>query len=248
MLLGQKMGRGGDFLFRWRSYVLLIFVPFIVLSFPEGEIIEHMVGEPYEDIYEVFCLIFAAGGLVLRGYTVGFVPGGTSGRNTKSQIAETLNTTGIYSQTRNPLYLANCITYLGIFLFTQNLLLSFAALLFLIIYYERIIMAEETFLTERFGEMYTTWASQVPVFFPKFSDWQEPAMPFSMKTVLRREYSGWFAAVFALFAIETGREILGEENGWLEPGWLAALIVAAIVYLVLRTLKKKTHLLDVSGR
>ncbi|MGC9453013.1 MAG: methyltransferase family protein, partial [Oceanipulchritudo sp.] len=45
---------------------------------------------------------------------------GTSGRNTKQQVAYSLNTTGFYSVVRNPLYLGNFFMYLGIALFTHH--------------------------------------------------------------------------------------------------------------------------------
>ena len=42
MLLGDHMRRTGEGLFRWRSYVLLVFVPFIALTLTNGEAIEEM--------------------------------------------------------------------------------------------------------------------------------------------------------------------------------------------------------------
>lgn len=248
MLLGEKMAKGGDRLFRWRSYVLLIFAPLMLLSFPQGEVVERLVGDPWDNRYEFVAIAIVAIGLVLRAFTVGFVPAGTSGRNTTGQLASELNTTGIYSLTRNPLYLANCITYLGIFLFSQNFYLTLALALFLVIYYERIILAEEMFLSERFGKEYVDWATEVPVFLPRLSGWSAPSLPFSLRSVLRREYSGWFAAVLVLFIIDSGLTILSENESWFDPGWLVALAAAAIIYLLLRTAKKKTSLLNVEGR
>jgi protein-S-isoprenylcysteine O-methyltransferase Ste14 len=248
MLMYQHMRQSGDLLFRWRSYILLSFLPFFLHAIFRPEPLEHILGEPYEDIYEVLCLLAVAGGLALRAVTVGFVPAGTSGRNTTGQIANELNTTGMYALTRNPLYLGNCITYAGIFLFTQDLLLSFALVLFLVVYYERIIIAEEAFLAERFGAEYTRWASKTPVFFPRLGGWRRPALGFSVRSVLRREYSGWFAAIACLFIIEATREYFGEAVPEIDYGWLAALSAGAFVYLTLRTIKKKTRLLTVDGR
>ena len=48
------------------------------------------------------------------------MPAGTSGRNTAKQVADTLNTTGLYSLTRNPLYLGNAVIYMAIACFLQN--------------------------------------------------------------------------------------------------------------------------------
>ena len=191
-------------------------------------------------------MVFA--GLALRAVTVGFVPKKTSGRNTEGQVASELNTTGVYSLTRNPLYLANCVTYLGIMLFTQELLLSLAFALFLAVYYERIILAEEAFLLETFGDTYRAWAAEVPVFLPRLSGWRRPALPFSFRTVLRREPAGWIAAVVALAVIEIGVDLVeGEREEVGGDGWLTIVTIAVCLYLALLFAKKR-RLFYVPGR
>ena len=50
---------------------------------------------------------------------MGFAPRGTSGRNTLGQVAEVLNTSGMYSVVRNPLYLGNFVIWLGLALFIK---------------------------------------------------------------------------------------------------------------------------------
>jgi protein-S-isoprenylcysteine O-methyltransferase Ste14 len=243
MLLSQKIGSSGDVLFRWRSYVILLFLPLLVLALSRGEPVEQVAGTTVEAVYAAFCLLLVAGGLLLRAFTVGFVPARTSGRNTKGQAAQVLNTT------RNPLYLANCAVYLGVVLFAQSLMLALAFALFLVIYYERIIMAEEAFLVERFGEDYLRWAAEVPVFLPRLRGWRKPALPFSLRSVLRREYPGWLAAAFALFAVETGGDLFGRTGEPpVEPGWALGLLLIATLCLALRVLKKRTRLLDSPGR
>ena len=51
---------------------------------------------------------------MIRIYTVGTTPAGTSGRNRDKQIAEKLNKTGVYSIIRHPLYLGNLLIWLGV--------------------------------------------------------------------------------------------------------------------------------------
>jgi protein-S-isoprenylcysteine O-methyltransferase Ste14 len=51
--------------------------------------------------------------LAIRCYTVGHTPANTSGRNTEGQLADTLNTSGIDSTVRHPLYLGNFFMWLG---------------------------------------------------------------------------------------------------------------------------------------
>ena len=248
MLLADKLKRSGDFLFRWRSFILLGFAPFVWNAASKPEAIELAIGPLYGGIYEATCIALVVTGLLVRAFTVGFVPGGTSGRNTAAQLAKKLNTTGMYSLTRNPLYFGNCLTYAGVFLYTQDVLLALVAILFLVIYYERIIMAEEDFLCDRFGDAYREWAHDTPAFFPRLNGWKRPALRFSPRTVLRREYSGWFAAVICLFLIQAYGDYFVEKDGSLDKPWLIAVAAGAVIYVTLLTMKKKTRLLAVPGR
>ncbi len=214
----------------------------------QPERIEHFAGDLIADIVEFISLILVISGLLIRVFTVGFVPRGTSGRNTNKQVAAELNTTGMYSITRNPLYLGNAITYMGIALFTQDLFLVSLFGLFLIIYYERVILAEENFLKERFSDQYEDWVNRIPTFFPKISLWHSPALPFSLKTVLRREYPGVFAATLMLSYVEIANDYFEEGFMEIDSEWLWVLVIVSAIYVGLRFLKKHTQVLDVAGR
>jgi protein-S-isoprenylcysteine O-methyltransferase Ste14 len=247
-MVTDAIARQGNWFFRWRSYVLLAFTPLIVMAILKPEPIQTYFGATADGIYEAFCIVLAFVGLGVRIATVGFVPAGTSGRNTHSQVASTLNTTGLYSLTRNPLYLGNAITIMAVALFTQDLLLSLVMLLFLIVYLERIIATEERFLSTQFGAAYAQWTREVPAFFPRLTGWKRPALQFSLKTVLRREYSGFFAIIATFFAIDQSREVFADHVTAVDSSWLVAFLAGAAIYLLLRFLKKHTRLLHVEGR
>lgn len=84
-------------------------------------------------------------GFLIRIYTIGFTPKNTLGRNTKEdQIAGELNTKGLYSLTRNPLYVGNFIG-MGAVLFTGVFWFFILFIFIFWLYYERIIFAEEVF-------------------------------------------------------------------------------------------------------
>jgi protein-S-isoprenylcysteine O-methyltransferase Ste14 len=245
MLLGERMREGGGRLFRWRSFVLAIFLPLLALAARKAEPIEQLLGEFWGDLYEFGCIALVLAGLALRAFTVGFVPAKTSGRNTRGQVAASLNTTGMYSVTRNPLYLANCMIYLGVILYSQDLLLALAFGLFLALYYERIILAEEAFLLERFGDTYRGWAAEVPAFVPRLRGWRPPALPFSLRTVLRREYPTWLAAILSLAAIDIAADYFENDFNY---DWIAIVVLGLVGYLILHMLNRRTHLLRVAGR
>ncbi|MEE8539888.1 MAG: hypothetical protein V3S54_08725 [Woeseiaceae bacterium] len=80
------------------------------------------------------------------------------------------------------------------------------------LYYERIICAEETFVQRKFGKTYTDWGARTPVFIPKPWRRSRPELPFSLRTVLRREYNGLFFIVVAFTLIEPIDDVLSQGD------------------------------------
>lgn len=248
MLLRNHFESSGNWLFRWRSYLPLFILSIFLLAMhgyarPGGN-------EQIESLWEGFCLLVSFFGLGIRVYTVGHTPKNTSGRNTSKQVAETLNTTGAYSMVRNPLYLGNFFMGLGLALFAFFWWLAMIYILVFWLYYERIIYAEEAFLTEKFKQEYVQWANRTPVIVPDFRLYQKPALPFSLKNVLRREYNGFFAVVLCMFVLEAVGDMFLSDSIRIsiDTEWQIALIVSFVVWLVLRFLKKYTAVLNVKGR
>jgi len=248
-MLHQRMVSSGHFLFRWRSFLLLGFLPLFVWAVMQGKTIESGWGEIAGGIVSVLAVLLVIGGEAIRIGTVGFVPRGTSGRNTdKGQIAERLNTSGLYTLTRNPLYLGNCMMYLGAALYTQHLWIVAILALTLALYYERIIAAEESFLFEKFGTDYTAWTKVTPPFFPRLHGWQRPDMPFSIRTVIRREHASILGGFVALYLVELGLHTLPATADAIDPRWHIALGVALVADLVVIVIKSQTAWLAVEGR
>ena len=201
-----------------------------------------------EQYYTVSAVFLSVLGFLIRAYTIGTTPFGTSGRNTKEQVAEVLNSTGIYSTVRHPLYLGNYFMWIGIVLFTFNWYFVVVVSLLYWIYYERIMFAEERFLEHKFGQDYLDWASKLPAFVPKFSQFKRSHIPFSIVSVLRREYSGALATVIGFAFVVLARNFFAGEAVLISDTWIFILAISTIVSLVLRTLKRSTSLLDEEGR
>lgn len=246
MALREEFENTGNWLFRWRSYLPLAVIGIFLLALRDYEHPGH--SERLDHIWEVACLMVSFLGLGIRILTIGHTSKGTSGRNTKCQVAETLNTTGIYSVVRNPLYLGNFFMGLGIGLFAHLWWLTLIYILIFWLYYERIIFAEEAFLREKFGDEYLEWASRTPAIFPRFSQYKNANLPFSLRNVLRREYNGFFAVIVVFFILETVGEILAEGRLEFDAGWLIILGIGFVVWIILRSLKKHTNVLNVEGR
>jgi len=236
MAYTDEMKKQGNWLFRWRS-----FLPFItIFLFPIG--LRHstyLMGSPFWDrLWELCCFAVSLVGLGIRIYTVGFVPDGTSGRTTSKPKAGELNTTGMYSIVRHPLYLGNCVIWAGITLLPRSILLMVACVLAFFLYYERIIVAEEGFLSEKFGAAFAQWAEKVPVMIPKIKLWAKPARPFSWQVVLNREYPGFFAITASFAAIDALIDWFRDAEWRLDLLWVIIFCIGLLVFVVLRTLKK----------
>jgi len=117
------------------------------------------------------------------------------------------------------------------------------------IYYERIAFAEEEFLRRKFGTEYLEWAEKTPAFLPKFRNWQQPNLTFSIRKLLKREYHGFFAIIASFTCLDILREIiLHTRNPQMHLGWVVVFGIGLITYLTLNTLKKKTNILDEPGK
>lgn len=248
MALREELEKQGNWLFRWRSYLPLLFLPVLLIALRESEYLELVFGDTVQDFYEIFCITISFLGLAVRCITIGFVPKGTSGTNRKQQNAEVLNTTGMYSIVRHPLYFGNFLIFLGITLFIQVWWFNIISILLFWLYYERIMFAEEEFLRKKFGNFYLEWAEKTPAFFPKFGNWKQPSLSFSFRNVLKRECIGFFEIITSFTFLDIVSDIFTEGKLELDLGWAIFFTIGLIIYLTLRTLKKKTKILDVDGR
>ena len=185
MALKDEFESIGGRLFRWRSYLPLVPIILLLLAIPRlGTVENGLTGHEFRRFISVFISFM---GLGLRCYVVGYAPKGTSGGNTRRQVADLLNTKGAYSVVRHPLYLGNFLIWLGVSTFVPIWWISVIFVLLFWLYYERIMFAEEAFLREKFGSAFEAWAKNTPAFFPSFKNWKQPDTSYSIRKVLRRE-------------------------------------------------------------
>jgi protein-S-isoprenylcysteine O-methyltransferase Ste14 len=239
------MRRSGDWLFKRRSYVPVALLPLLAAGIAANA---HPLPMGRERAWEGLCFLVSMLGVAVRAWTIGIAPLGTSGRNLGKQRALKLSTTGPYSLVRNPLYVGNALMWGGVVMYARSPWLAVAVGLAFWLVYERIIYAEEAFLQEQFGDEFRSWASVTPAFLPRLRGYRAAALPFSFRNVLRREYSGLFAVVilFTAEVLEWRRFSTGRWHA--DPVWLSAAGACTVLYLTLRTLKRRTRLLHVEGR
>ena len=245
MALIEEFDKSGNVLFRYRSYipVVMYVLAILVLCFDKQNFIS-----PDNLVASYICFGISFLGMAIRGMVIGYVPKATSGRNTsEGQVAETVNSKGIYSVVRHPLYLGNYFMWLGIFAYVGNAWFIIVSSLLYWVYYERIMFAEEFFMRNKFGSAYTDWAAKVPAFWPKLSGWVPSEMDFSFKNILKREYSGFLATVISFLFVNAIKYYFQQNEFHFAYEWVLATVAAIAITITLKTMKKM-NLLEVSGR
>ncbi|MDR0368576.1 MAG: isoprenylcysteine carboxylmethyltransferase family protein [Bacteroidales bacterium] len=255
MALINSFEKNGNILFKYRGQIpLFIFIlglPFLYVSYYTDYYAVFYAGlsQKFWTAIAVSSILISLLGVMVRAYTIGTTPGGTSGRNTQKQIAEELNVSGIYSVVRHPLYLGNYLMWAGLLVFMANVPLFIIASLIFWLYYERIMFAEERFLEKQFGEKYLQWSMLVPAIVPSLRKFKKGNIPFSFKSVLRREYSGVFAIILCFTLVDYLRYAASvyQEN-IPNPSWIRISLICTpamfLIMIILRTLKHHTSLLN----
>jgi len=240
MALIHSFEKSGNTLFRHRGPIpaILFILAIPVVYFTNISTLNSVI----VDTITYIAILVSITGFWVRAYSIGTTPGGTSGRNTKEQVAKSLNTTGIYSTVRHPLYLGNYLIWIGMVIFTFNIFFILIVSLAFCVYYERIMFAEERFLESKFGSKYLNWSLTVPAFLPSFKNYIKSEIPFSIISVLRREYSGFLATVFGYTFIDNLRYYFLSGKFDYKRISIYIFVISIIITLFLRTLKHSNRL------
>ena len=244
MALLEEMEEQGNFLFKYRGElpIIIILVGIAIFVFDKYTSVTPL--EISNSTY-LIALVVSLLGQGIRILTVGYTPKNTSGRNTEQQLADVLNTTGIYSTVRHPLYVGNFFMSLGVVLLIDNYWFAIIFTFFYWIYYERIMFAEEQFLRGKFGQPYVDWSNQTNAFIPSPKKWKKPNIPFSWKKVITKEKNCVLSMflLFLVFATINQYFINGElitDKSWILYGVAGSLVY----YLTVKTLQKTTQIFD----
>lgn len=179
-------------------------------------------------------LILASGciavGALVRTLAVGTAMRGTSGRNRESQYAASLNTTGMYSLVRHPLYVGNFLVAFGIMLLFGEVAYALVGGLLIFIAYERIICVEELFLQEKFKDKFTNWADKIPAYIPNFLNYTSSALNFSWRKTFHAEYRGGGATSLLIVYMDIMRKSV--HSGFEYENWHIYTTISALLLLV----------------
>jgi protein-S-isoprenylcysteine O-methyltransferase Ste14 len=222
--------RLGKFLFKYRSFTPL---PLILLTFV---FFRPASAAP---LWTVAGLAVAFLGEGVRSFSVGYAGSGTSGRESYLK-AESLNTSGLYSLVRNPLYWGNGLIFAGLLtVYAQPWALA-VFIVFLFLQYHFIVLAEESFLRERHGQEYEEYCGRVDRWLPRFRGYAAPDRPFGWRKVFFKENDSCFNLLLAFLLILAWKENYF-SGGIRHPLlFIGAGAVLVLFYAWVKILKKKT--------
>lgn len=196
----------------------------------------------------IFVYWFLFLGLIVRVVTVGYTPANTSGRNTETQVADTVNQLGIYSTVRHPLYVGNFLMYLGLAMLTHNIWFVLIYILVFYLYYERIMFAEEQFLRKNLVKFIPNGLWKHQLLFLILVNFRKPIYILVGEKFWKRKE--WFGSnvCIVLFILFNSKLCIARKITIDYSFWFISTCFSLILYIILKYLKYNSNILNEEGR
>ena len=236
----------GNFFFKYRNF-LFIFL-YLLLFIPSPHLFPYRYfGEYYWVWPIVIGLLITVTGQVIRGATIGLayiVRGGKEGK----VYAEDLVTQGIFNHCRNPLYVGNVLMLFGVGVLANSLIYTFVVMPAFFFIYQAIVLAEENFLRNKFGESFNDYCRRVNRWVPNLSNIGSTfnTMEFKWKRWILKEYNTqavWLIGIVLILLFKYPQLTNYDEQ---KRNMLAFIIVPflGLLYLFVRWLKKSKRMVE----
>jgi protein-S-isoprenylcysteine O-methyltransferase Ste14 len=231
--------RIGNVIFRVRDALF----PVVLLTVAFGTRPQLAGGSVATDhLVDAIGILVALLGQSLRVLVIGLVYITRGGQN-RQVWANALVDTGMFAHSRNPLYLANLLLFLGLAIVHNGWAMYLIVLPFFVFAYICIVAAEEHYLYGRFGETYDDYCRRVPRWLPSLRGLSSTlrSTEFDWFKVLRKEYGTPFAWMTGALVLLVWEHVGATGASPLRGGETAAVIgvwiILAVAYLIVRTLK-----------
>lgn len=242
MLLRDRLENIGGVFFRYRSFIPLAVLLLIV--FEKSGLLSQAEAKLFSfSFFGPFCALVSAFGFLLRVVCVGYSRSGTSGRGS-GQGARRLNKDGLYSLTRHPLYLANFFLFLGTCAFSRSIELVLVYIFFFFSFYVPIMLKEESFLAEAFGQEFLDYASRTPVLISDLALWTKPELSFNGLRVLWREHDTCMGVVWGFCVVKIASDSAAQGRLYFDSVWLGVFAFSVILWGIIKIFKKNLKSLD----
>lgn len=232
----------GNFFFHYRGVlVLLVLVAtvfFVEPVYPAGS-------RTFDIALDVAGFVIALLGQALRILTIGYDYIRRGGKN-KTVYADRLVQGGVFSHSRNPMYVGNILIMLGLTLVLSVPEVYMVYIPLFLFMYAAIIASEENYLRRKFGAEYEDYCRRVNRLWPSWKGFRKSVadISFSWKRVVSKEHGttyGWLMAAVG-FRMYTVHRIEGPDAAT-EVRFLAGvMVVLTLAYILARVLKKTGRL------
>ncbi|SFH48124.1 methyltransferase family protein [Pedobacter insulae] len=230
----------GNFFFKYRNF-LFIFL-YLALFIPSAQLFtEAKLGRNYE-LYPLFIgLLITLCGQLIRGITIALAYIVRGGKDKKVH-AENLVTEGIFKHCRNPLYVGNILMLLGVGILINSLLFIALFIPVFLFIYQAIVLAEENFLRNKFGDQFNTYCKKVNRWLINFNGISATigGMKFNGKRWLIKEYNTqtiWMLGIVVILLFYYP-QLTNHDTSLRNLIFATACVLLAIYYLSIRHLKK----------
>lgn len=234
------MVRLGNFLFRNRNGLFPVFYAMLFIpSWP-------LFANPVIAVIIGFSITMA--GQLVRIITIGLAYIIRGGRD-RRVYAEDLVTTGIFSHCRNPLYVGNIFILTGLGVASNSLLFTIVFTPLFLFFYQAIVLAEESYLRDKFGVEYDQYCRKVHRWIPDLSGISITIsnMEFKWKRVIIREYNSTYIWMTGAVLIIMKHFYFNKEQFNFNvnlPLFIAILSLLLCLYLLARYMKKSKKLVS----
>lgn len=237
----------GNFFFKYRNWLFIIFYALLfVPNVPQLFTVKNF-GKNYYWYPVVIGLIITITGQVIRGATIGLAYIIRGGKN-KKVYAEDLVTSGLFSHCRNPLYVGNILMLAGVGVLSNSLLYIVIMIPFFLFVYQSIVLAEENFLRNKFGEQFNNYCARVNrwIFNLKGIGHTFSELHFNWRRYINKEHTTifiWLCGITLLLLFHYP-QLLNNDTHARNELLTIILSVLLTIYIFIRIIKKSGRLSD----
>ena len=235
----------GNFFFKYRNWLFIVFYALLFVPYVPKLFTPQTFGENYYWWPIIIGLVITVGGQAVRAATIGLAYIIRGGKDNKV-YAEDLVTTGIFAHCRNPLYVGNILMIAGVGVLSNSLLYVVIMIPFFLFIYQAIVLAEETFLRNKFGEQFNAYCSRVNRWVPRLKGMNTTfsSMHFNWKRYIAKEHTTtfiWLCGIILLLLFYYPQLTDGDTQ--LRNSLLIVILsLLLLIYVLIRVMKKSGRL------
>lgn len=234
----ELFNQWGNFLFHTRNVLFPVLIALVLYLWPPVAI-DNVPGVYF--MAAGLIMIILGQGLRILAIGLSYI---VRGGRMRRIYAENLVTDGLFSHSRNPLYVGNILIVIGFVFVSGNLTgLIVGSLAFLIIY-RLIVHSEESFLSAKFGEPYAAFCADVPRWIPRFKGLQETInnYDFDWPKVAVKEYGTIMTSLMVPLGLIAYKLNLANKLGEYQALLIGLAVLVLAAYGLVRFLKKTGRL------